>query len=224
MDHPMDDPKEIVRRGYDAVAGRYADWAPTVRTVERARYTDLLLQALPTGAEVLELGCGNGWPTTAALSADYAVTAVDISEVQAARARANAPAARVLCADMTTLAFPAASFDAVTAFYSLFHIPREEQGGMLARIAVWLRPSGLLVATFGAWPDPAGYEEDWLSAPMFWSSWDLATTLELVRAAGLTVLRATEETADEDGEAITFLWVVAQKPGFSDVAQVVTTS
>ncbi len=34
----------------------------------------------------------------------------------------------------------------------------------------------------------------------------------LVEQAGLRIISAREETADEDGAPVTFLWVVAEKP------------
>jgi cobalamin biosynthesis Mg chelatase CobN len=41
------DPKQIVAQGYDAIAGRYAEWTSLTRTDERERYIALLLSALP---------------------------------------------------------------------------------------------------------------------------------------------------------------------------------
>ena len=53
----------------------------------------------------------------------------------------------------------------------------------------------------------------WMGAPMYWSHFDSETNRRLVLEAGLQIVRATEETAPEDGVPITFLWVVAQKSG-----------
>jgi hypothetical protein len=54
--------------------------------------------------------------------------------------------------------------------------------------------------------------EDWLGAPMYWSGFDRATSTRLIAAAGLHLLRAEEETVEEFGVPITFLWVIAEKP------------
>jgi SAM-dependent methyltransferase len=183
-----------------------------VRVEERARYTDWLLGHVPMGAPVLELGCGTGVPTTQALAARFAVTGIDISPRHVEMARTAVPSATFIQADMTTLDLPAGSFAAVVAFYSLTHVPREEHPGLLAAIARWLRPGGCFVAAMGARATEAGYEEDWLGAPMYWSHWDSATNRRLVRAAGLEIVSAQEETADEDGQPTTFLWVIARKP------------
>ena len=77
---------------------------------ERERYTHVLLDALPAGAAVLELGCGAGIPTTQRLAARFAVTGVDISARQIALARHNVPNATFMRADMTTLDFPTRLF------------------------------------------------------------------------------------------------------------------
>jgi ubiquinone/menaquinone biosynthesis C-methylase UbiE len=140
------DPKQIVSQGYDRVAERHAEWAGCIRREERSRYTSVLLTKLPPGAAVLELGCGAGIPTTRQLAERFAVTGVDISARQVRLAQQNVPVAKFICTDMTHLEFPPESFDAVTAFYSIIHVPRQEQPKLLRDIAMWLRPGGLLVA------------------------------------------------------------------------------
>jgi len=204
-------PKQIVEQGYNRIAEQYRAWASGVRVEERARYTAFLLEKLPPGAEVLELGSGAGLPTTRQLAEKFKVTGVDISARQIMLARRSVPAARFIRADMTQLEFPPASFDAVTAFYSISHVPRAEHSRLLGAIARWLRPGGLFAAALSAHDEEAGYEDDWLGAPMFWSGWDSATNQRLVTEAGLHILSAREETAEEDGQPVTFLWIVAQK-------------
>jgi SAM-dependent methyltransferase len=204
--------KRIVEQGYNQIAERYAAWAALVWSDERARYTDLIAQSLPEGADVLELGCSTGGATTEALAARFALTGVDLSAQSIELARQNVPNATFLHGDMTALEFEPECFDAVVAFFSIIHVPREEQAGLLAKIARWLRPGGLFVATMGANATEDGYEADWLGAPMYWSHFDAATNRRLVEEAGLVIESATLETADEDGAPVTFLWVVARMP------------
>ena len=208
----MDDPKQIVADGYDCIAEYHEEWASHMRMEERAKYTAVLLEELPMGAEVLELGCGSGMPTTRQLAEWFTVTGVDFSARQIALAQQNVPMAKYVSADMTDLDFPADSFDAVAAFYSIIHVPRQEQAELQCKIASWLRPGGLLVATMGAHSSEADFNEDWLGTPMYWSSFDGETNQRLVEEAGLNILSAQEETAEEFGEPITFLWVIAQRP------------
>jgi SAM-dependent methyltransferase len=205
------DPKRVVEQGYDRIAERHLGWIHGIRVDERALYTSVLLNGLPAGAEVLDLGCGAGVPTTRQLARRFRVTGVDISARQIALARQDVPEAQFIQADITQLDFAPASFDAVSAFYAIIHVPRQEQSKLLRDIALWLRPGGLLVATMGARSMKADYDEDFLGAPMYWSSFDSETNRRLVEEAGLDVISAREETAEEFGERVTFLWVVAQK-------------
>ena len=163
------DPKRIVADGYDVIAQRYLEWSPLRPSEARRRYLDLACDLIPAGARVLELGCGAGIPMTAALADGRDVTGVDISATQIALARENVPSATFLQADMTALDFPPDSFDAVVAFYSLTHVPRDEVAPLLARIRGWLRPGGSFIATMGVEDDPGGIEDDWLGVHMYFS-------------------------------------------------------
>ena len=206
------DPKQIVADGYDRIAEQYCAWASQVGQEQRAKYTAVLLDKLPVGAAVLDLGCGAGLPTTRQLAERFAVTGVDISARQVALARHYVPTATLLHADMTQLDLAPMSFDAVAAFYSFMHVPRHEQPELLRKIAAWLRAGGVLVATL--WPDAteATFADDWLGAPMYWSGFDRATTTRLIAEAGLHLLCAEEETVEEFGVLVTLLWVIAAKP------------
>jgi SAM-dependent methyltransferase len=161
---------------------------------------------------VLDLGCATGAFITAHLAARFAVTGVDISPVQLEQARTAIPNARFIQADMTRLQFPPASFDAVVAFYSLNHLPRETLPALLRAIAGWLRPGGLFVAAFPTRDDPGTVEPAWLGVPMFFSGFDAATNERLVRDAGLVIEQVCREPIDEAGSAAVFLWIVAQTP------------
>ncbi|HLZ71472.1 MAG TPA: class I SAM-dependent methyltransferase [Dehalococcoidia bacterium] len=205
------DPKRLVEQGYDRIGASHHEWGSQVRKGEKARYAAIVFERLPAGAAVLELGCGSGSTTTARLAERFTLTGVDISARQIALIRERIPGATFLQADMAALDFAPASFAAVVAFYSIIHLPREEHAGLLQRIASWLRPGGLLVATMGAHSTAAGYEDDWLGAPMYWSHFDSATNRRLVEEADLRLLSAQEETAEEHGQPTTFLWVVAHK-------------
>ena len=205
------DPKQIIANGYDHIAEKHEEWASDIRVEERAKYTSVLLENLPKGAEVLELGCGSGIPTTQQLAEKFCVTGVDISARQVALAQQKISSAKFIHADMTKLDFPIESFDAVAAFYSIIHVPRQEQAELLRKIASWLRSPGLLVATMGAYATEAYINDNWLGTPMYWSSFDSETNRQLVQETGLDIIRAIEETADEFDVPITFLWVIAQK-------------
>ena len=85
---------------------------------------------------------------------------------------------------MAALRLRPASADAVTAFYSLIHVPLADQQALFPSIRDWLRPGGYFLAVVGAaqWTGTAPY----LGADMFWDHADLATYLRWLRAARLT--------------------------------------
>lgn len=184
----MMDPKAIVRSGYDQISYAYRD---DTFDYEHSGYRVFLAwldPLLAPGAAVLDLGCGCGIPVAAVLAQRHQVTGVDLSPVQIERARAIVPSATFLCADMTDLTFPAASFDAIVAFYSIIHVPLAEQPALFVRLAQWLKPGGYLLAALGhtAW---TGTEADWHGGAMYWSHADAATYRQWYAANGLEVVR-----------------------------------
>ena len=210
---PVLDPKRIVEEGYDRIAERLLEWTGRTGAEVRARYLGMVLDALPAGAAVLDLGCGAGGTATRILAGRFRLTGVDLSARSITLARRTVPDALFLRADMTRLTIAPATFDAVVAFYSIIHVPRAEHAALFANVAAWLRPGGLFVASFGTRDTEAGYEDEWLGTPMYWSGYKPKVELRLVEGAGLAVDRAAIETIDEDGQPTSFLWVVARASG-----------
>ena len=180
----------------------------------RHHYIDLVIESglAARGGDALDLGCGTGTLATMHLAEHFRVTGVDISPPSIEVARSEVPGADFVVGDMASVDFGDDSFDLVTAFYSLIHVPRDEHAVVLDRVASWLRPGGVLVVTMGAGGGDDTEEPDWLGVPMYWSNWDARTNVGLVEAAGFEVLRATTEHTIEDTRPVPFLWVVAQVP------------
>jgi SAM-dependent methyltransferase len=205
------DPKRIVADGYDRIAERYFAWSDAQPSPVRRAWLERTLQRIPAGTDVLDLGCGAGVPMTRALADGRRVTGVDLSSRQLELARTNVPEAAFIEADMTTLDLPPARLDAVTAFYSLTHLPRAELPGLLAAIHGWLRPGGVFIASLGADESPDEIEQDWLGVPMFFGHPGAKRNRALLRAAGFEVETAVIEREPEDRHDARFLWVVARK-------------
>ena len=213
------DYRRVVRDGYDRIAERYAylvGGAGRTRGIaeQQERYIRWVLDALPAGSHVLDLGCGAGIPVAASLSARFRVTGVDFSAVQLRLAHSNVPAAQLILGDMTTIEFRAASFDAVVAFWSIIHVPRSGQQAVVHSIARWLRPGGLFVASMGVKSREVDVENDWLGVPMFWSHYDPARNRAMCETAGFTVESDVIETVEDgvDGPE-TFQWLIARRAG-----------
>lgn len=127
---------------------------------------------LAPGARVLDLCCGTGasaLPAAEAVGPTGSVLGVDITEALIRQAREKAAArgltqATFECADVASLAFPRASFDAVVSVFGLFFV--EDMSGLVARAWEWLAPGGALAITV--------WGEDVLAPgePLFWDAVD----------------------------------------------------
>ena len=210
----MKDPhRALVERGYDHVAERYlATKDPEDPLVLSA--LEELARELPPGAAVLDLGCGAGVPATRWLAErGFSVTGVDLSERQLNLARGLVPGATFLKADMTELDLGPGTFDAVVAFHSIIHVPREEHPALLERVQRWLGPGGLFLATLTL-TDFVGEDGDWegWGAPMRWSHYDAETNVAMLRSSGFDVVYAVPRAGGGTGNAEeTWLWVLARK-------------
>ncbi len=204
---------EIVERGYDAIADRFAAWQKGITGSTRLERVEHLLELLPERPDVLELGIGAGVRSSRLLAERGRLTGVDISREQLRRARARLPGVTLLRADVTRLELKPASFDAVVALYVLNHVPRADLGSLLRRAAGWLRPGGLFLASLGARDTVDAVEDDWLGVPMFFAGFPPETNRRLVREAGLEVIDDDLERIVEprQGEA-TFHWLLARQP------------
>jgi SAM-dependent methyltransferase len=206
-----DERRRTVAAGYDRISGRYQEWVARIEGDPSDRMLVEFAQLLPDRARVLDLGCGAGVPSTKVLARSFDVVGVDISEAQIGSARKNVPEATFIQGDFAEIELPNASFDGVTALYSIFHVPREQHARLFARIARWLVPGGLFLATLGATDSP-DWVGEWQGGPMFFSSHDADRNRALLRAARFTLeLDEIVEMREPEG-LVTFLWVIARKP------------
>ncbi len=242
----MADPRtRLVADAYDLIGETFAEWRERIVNDPRREWEDALVSLLaegagsvvgkagdarpedqapaaPGGSRLLELGCGAGSPETKRLAQRFRVTGVDISPRQVERARAAVPQAEFVCADFTELELPAASFEAVVAFYVFNHVPRELLAPLLGRIHSWLVPGGRLLTAFGV-SDNEGWTGEWLGAPTFFASFPAEVNSRLVREAGFAIERDEVVTFQEPEGPVSFQWVLAQaKHGQRPVAATVT--
>ncbi|KAH7396838.1 methyltransferase domain-containing protein [Phaeosphaeria sp. MPI-PUGE-AT-0046c] len=215
--------KARVKASYDAIADAYAERFTKEDDPVRLRYIRHLIEHFrkeATSVNVLELGCGSGIPATKYMlqneSPKITVTGNDISTAQLKLARSNLAAYKdrvtLLENDMLGLDFPSTTFDAVTGFYSIIHLPREEQTQLMKKVFAWLKPGGYFLANFAV-EEAATHEiKDWMQHEkgwMFWSGWGTEGSLKMVEELGMEVL--LQEELEEVADA-TFLWILARKP------------
>ena len=137
---------------------------------------------------MLDIGCGAGVPIAKSLAARYRVTGVDASPEMIQRAQQNVPTGDFICADIMSATFPPSSFDAVVAFYAVFHLPRQEHPDLFRRVHRWLKPGGYLLCTLSHYNEEGYTEEDFFGVTMYWSNYSLREYLEILTGAGFALL------------------------------------
>lgn len=148
---------------------------------------------LSPGAEVLDLGCGSGFPITKVLiDAGLRVSAVDASPTLVAAFRHNFPAIPVACETVEESSFFKRTFDATLAWGLWFLLPVAVQRELPHRLAAILRPAGRLLMTAPAQP------LTWLDAMTGEESRSLGaeTYRQLLQEAGLSVVREYEDEGE----------------------------
>lgn len=186
---------------YQGNAADYAAWSK-----HRHARLERFLDRLSPGASILELGCGAGADSAHMIAQGYDVRPTDGSAQMAAQA------AQRLGRAVETLLFHQldadAMYDGVWANACLLHVPRDQLGGVLARIWRALKPGGLFYASYKA-GDGEGRDqlaryynyptEDWLR--------------ERYREAGAWSSLVTEASQDTgyDNKPTVILHVTVQK-------------
>jgi ubiquinone/menaquinone biosynthesis C-methylase UbiE len=200
--------KDTVKAGYNSIAANYL----AIRSVdsEDVRLLDELITRLPRGALVLDAGCGAGVPVTRILSRYFQVVGADFADAQIQLARKLVPKAQFICADITKLNFPEATFDAICSYYAIIHIPRKEHKGLLSHFHRLLKPSGLALLCLGAEDLENDVVEDYLGARMYWSHYDAETNLRLLHSCGFELLWS-KIVADASSPGSGHLFVLVRK-------------
>lgn len=94
MATPREAPQDLVARGYDTVAERYAALEGAVAW-PRMRWLKGVLDQIPRGSRVLDIGCGNGVPATREIAREHEAVGVDVSVRQVELARGAVPTVEV---------------------------------------------------------------------------------------------------------------------------------
>ncbi|KAK7747446.1 hypothetical protein SLS53_001701 [Cytospora paraplurivora] len=222
--------KSRLKESYDAIAERYTEWSTRTADI-RVGYLERLLALLsPEHKDILEIGCGAGIPTTEKLlahSPELRITANDLSSSQIVLGRRRLVGQGLVGpgpgggggdrvtwieGDMMQLDFPAGSFDVVLGFYTIQHLPRDEQRVMIGRVARWLRPGGYLLINFPTEEDDNVVMTGWMGEKgwVYYSAWGAEKYRQIVKETGLEVI---VDEVKQDNVKAEFLWIVGKKPG-----------
>ncbi|MEY3774941.1 MAG: hypothetical protein RLZZ129_1721 [Verrucomicrobiota bacterium] len=149
-----------MQQPYDRIA---EDWAAT-RVSLRAQDRPLLermIEGVPPGAEVLDLGCGTGRPNAEYLVAHgYRVTGVDQSAAMLAKAREFLPGCDWIQAELDAVEL-SRGFSAVLCWDALFHLERARHQRVLTLAWQALSPGGRLLLSTGGSAHPPFRDTMW---------------------------------------------------------------
>lgn len=165
------------------------------------------LAALPAGARILELGCGNGMDAEHMLAQGFEIDATDGTPALVAEAqkRIGNSARLMQFADLAA----EAAYDGVWACASLLHVESALLPDILARVRRALRPSGVFVASF-----KAGTGEGRDSYGRYYNYPTASALKAAYRTAGWSDLTLeTNMGGGFDALPTAWLWVTARQAG-----------
>lgn len=198
----MAEKEEIVRKGYDEIAKQYQ---ANRHIFDHRKELNEFASLLPKNAKVLAVGCGAGVPITKFLvKSGFDVTGIDFSAGMLEVARKNVPEARFIKKDMAELDFKNNSFDGLTAFYSIIHVPREKHLSLFQSFHRILKPNGIMLICVG--PDEWEATTEYYDTEMFWSHYSPEKSLRLVKDADFQIIFSKHIVSG--GE--THYWILAR--------------
>ena len=181
---------------FDAIGDRYDEAFPHKEGQLSAG--EWLIDSLPAGARVLDLGCGTGVPTTRQMTdAGFEVVGIDLSRRMVQLAREYVPAATFHQLDIADLRpggpHDLGRFDAVAAFFSLLMLPRVEIPLALQTIRHLLVPGGLFVLSMVE-ADVDNYAIPFLGNTIRVSGYVLEDLHKVIEAGGFEIVKEDSYT------------------------------
>ena len=165
-----------------------------------------IVQWVPQGARVLDLGCGTGEPIARHLSErGFRVVCVDESEAMLAVARRVVPEAEFIRGDMRELTLPC-GFAAAVAWDSVFHVERERHRDIFRKLHELLAQGGRLLLSAGG-TGHEGFTSEMHGQTFFYSGHEPPETLRLLRDEGFEIELCEEDDPSSRGH----IAVVARK-------------
>ena len=104
--------------------------------------------SLKPGSDILDLGCGHGWPLAPVLAGQgHSLFGVDVAPTLLEHYRQNVPACQTECNAILESSFFERKFDAVLASGLIFLMPEADQSACLRRIADAIETGGRFLFT-----------------------------------------------------------------------------
>ena len=161
---------------------------------------------------LLDLGCGAGEPFARFfIDCDWTVTGVDFSKRMLELASKYVPEMETIHADMRQVKFEPNQFDAITAIYSLFHVPNNDHVALFDKFYRWLCPKGKVLFTYATKEYTGSNEFDgykkFMEQELYYSHKSPEKLYAILEKIGFNI----ESTDYRDIGNEIFLWVTVSK-------------
>lgn len=176
--------KDKVYESYEHIVSWF-DNART-KTLMESEYLNLMLNAVPAGGSVLDLGCGTGEPIAQFfINKGFKITGVDGSKKMIALCKNRFPSERWIISDMREINLQQ-RFDVILAWHSFFHLDHDSQRNMFKVVDAHIKPGGIFAFTSGeeegeVWSDNGGQQ-------LYHASLSTKEYSKLLKDASFTVL------------------------------------
>ncbi|HRJ00688.1 MAG TPA: class I SAM-dependent methyltransferase [Hyphomonas sp.] len=161
---------------------------------------------LPSGARVLDLGCGSGRPVAEYLvGRGFRLTGIDGAPALIDLCRERFPDHHWQVGDMRRLDL-GETFDGLIAWYSLFHLPPDDQGRMFSVLAAHAEPGTVLAFTSGDTADESigSFEGE----PLYHASLAPEEYRTLLESAGFRLIDGALNDAARGGLSV---WIAVKE-------------
>jgi predicted TPR repeat methyltransferase len=170
---------------------------------------DLAQKIKPKG-KILDIGCGTGRPVAEYFAdKNLLVTGIDLSENMIAEAESNAIRnSRFFVCDFFDFSSEE-KFDAVIAWDSLFHFPKERQKDIYLKVSSLLTLGGYFLFTHGKQEDE--HIDQMFGESFYYSCLSKKDVLRLMKKSGFVIKYSIENFSENND---TRHWVVLAKKEF----------
>lgn len=191
-----------MQNSYDHIAEQWHSNSRGQAYVDRVLgYVSKILEGLPRGAKILDLGCGTGSPIAEYVARrGYRVVGVDQSKKMLEIAKRVVPGAELIHGDMLDVEF-ADLFAAAVAWDSVFHVERKHHSAVFRKLADSLDVGGRLLlsvggsdagsdagdSTPGGGSHVEGFTSEMFGHTFFYSGYEPEVARELLEAAGFEI-------------------------------------
>jgi cyclopropane fatty-acyl-phospholipid synthase-like methyltransferase len=182
-----------VHKSYDLIADQWHANKRAPGYIEQdLSYVDRVLEDLPAGARVLDLGCGTGEPVAKHIvGRGFTVIGVDESSEMLKFARQTVPEAELIHADIVTVELTG-TFDAAVAWDSMFNVERQHHAAIYHKLANALREGARLLLSVGG-SAPAeddsveGFTSEMYGQTFYYSGFAPEVARKLIEASGFEI-------------------------------------